>query len=369
MERGLIAFEQKKILPRFNRWLSDLRERGVTPKFGGMGEGSGLGGGAMYEHRFGEANSIQFTALVTFKNYQEADLRWRTSLPGSAFLAEASWQWRPQENYYGYGHESLRSERTSFALGQTWAGVRFEIYPHRRLRIGVLDRVSWTVAKEGRNSFLPRIAPLFPGLPGYESETRLNSTGVYMDLDGITDEYSLGGAAHGGVSLQRSFGSENLRYLAIESRLEGRTPVKRGNSVVVGQANLELNRELSGSSAIPFYLQPRVGGSATLRGYPLDRFYGRGLMVLSLEYRIRAHPNLQFYPFLDEGQIFDRTEDLSWLNWHRTYGFGFRVRSPAGTLLRLDFAWGGEGTQVHIVFGDREQPPLRSAVRYGGYKR
>ncbi len=79
-------------------------------------------------------------------------------------------------------------------------------------------------------------------------------------------------------------------------------------SAFVGQANFELTRERHDSSPIPFYMLPHIGGSSTLRGFALDRFYGRNLALLSLEYRYRIHPFVQVIPFFDEGQIFDRTE-------------------------------------------------------------
>jgi OOP family OmpA-OmpF porin len=54
---------------------------------------------------------------------------------------------------------------------------------------------------------------------------------------------------------------------------------------------------------------------------------------------------------------------LSESNTDMTYGVGLRLRSARGPFLRIELGWGGEGTQVHVVFGDREQPPLRGPVR------
>jgi len=155
-------------------------------------------------------------------------------------------------------------------------------------------------------------------------------------MDGIRNEYQLGGATHFGASYQHGFGNSSVSYFAYETQLEGRLPVSRESSAFVGQANFELTRERHDSSPIPFYMLPHIGGSSTLRGFALDRFYGRNLALLSLEYRYRIHPFVQVIPFFDEGQIFYRSEDLSWLNWHRNYGLGFRFRSQAA---RLSCAW------------------------------
>jgi hypothetical protein len=96
---------------------------------------------------------------------------------------------------------------------------------------------------------------------------------------------------------------------------------------------------------------------------------GRSVAFLTLEYRYRLHPNIQAVPFFDEGQIFDRTADLEWTNWHRNYGFGFRFRLAGKTLLRIEYGRSSEGGQFHLIFGDRERPPLRGPIRYGAYKR
>jgi hypothetical protein len=369
MERGLISFERHRIRERVAAFQQKLRARGIEPKFGGSGEGAGIGGGVSFTIRTGETHSAKLLALLTVKRYQEIALNWAWDTPGGRFLAEGSYQWRPEENFYGLGHASSGGMRTSFALRQTWAGVRYEVAAARRVRAGMLHRIAWMSALPGRNSLYASPDVFFPGLPGYGTQTRVRSTGVYVDVDGLRGEYELGGAAHLGASYQHGLGGSNLSYFGYEAQLEGRLPVFADSSALVGQANIEVSRGRSGSGPIPFYLLPHIGGSSTLRGFALDRFYGANLMLLSLEYRYRIHPNIQAIPFFDEGQIFDRTADLAWLNWHRNYGLGFRLRTATGTFLRIECGRSSEGFLLHITFGDRERPPLRGPIRYGAYKR
>jgi outer membrane protein assembly factor BamA len=107
-----------------------------------------------------------------------------------------------------------------------------------------------------------------------------------------------------------------------------------------------------------------------MRGFALDRFYGTNILIASLEYRYRFHPNFVGLLFFDEGQIFDRTSDLSLLNWRRNYGLGFRMLSARGTFMRVEFGWSDdEGSRIHISFGDRERRPLGGPIRYGTYRR
>ena len=369
-ERGFIAFERRKIRERVSLWTEQLRQHGVEGRFGGSGEGAGFGGGGTYTFNAGKPNRLQFLGLATFKGYQEFGIKWDSATLAGSLIAESSYQWRPDENFYGLGHDSVRNKHSMFALRQAWAGLRWEYPVKGRVRGGALYRTAWISALPSSNPLYSSPDAFFSNLNGYGTQTRLGSAGIYFDMNGLRSEYQLGGATHFGASYQHGLGNSSLSYFTYETQLEGKLPISRESSAFVGQANFELTRERHDSSPIPFYMLPHIGGSSTLRGFALDRFYGRNLALLSLEYRYRIHPFIQVIPFFDEGQIFDRTEDLSWLNWHRNYGLGFRFRSATGgTFLRLEYGRSNEGSEIHIVFGDRERPPLRGPLRYGAYKR
>ncbi len=369
MEKGLIAFEQHKIRERFQSFTEMLRSHGVDGKFGGSGEGAGFGGGGTLTFNLGKTQQLRFLGLMTFKRYQEFGIRWSLELPGSKLFVEGSHQWRPQENFYGLGHDSLQAQHTNFALRQSWAGLRLEVTPKRRIELGAIYRLSRSKALPGQNPLYASPNAYFPDLPAFGTYTRLQSGGVYFDIDYLRDEYQLGGAGHWGATYHQGLGGSNVRYFAYEMQLEGRLPIFSKSSALVGQANIEFNRPRGGSDPIPFYLLPRIGGSSTLRGFALDRFYGKNLILLSLEYRYRIHPNIQVIPFFDEGQIFDHSDELRWLNWHRNYGIGLRFRTVRGTFMRMEYGYSSEGRTFHIIFGDRERPPIRAPIRYGAYKR
>jgi hypothetical protein len=222
--------------------------------------------------------------------------------------------------------------------------------------------------RSGTNPAFSSPDEFFPELPGFGRQIRLHSIGLYSDLAYLPGDYDWGGAAHLGASYQQGVGNA-VKYFSYETQLEGRLPILNGRSALVGEANVELNRERHGSEPLPFFLQPHIGGSSTLRGYALDRFYGKNLALLTLEYRYAVHPNAQAAFFFDEGQIFDRTSELSWLNWHRTYGFGLRLKSVRGTVLGMELGRSGEGWSLHITFGGRERRPLSTPVRFGKYRR
>jgi len=370
MEAGLIKVEKERMRERLQMWTEYLRERGITAIFGGLGEGTGFGLGGSYTVGAGGRSELRFLGRASIvKGYGEFDVRWQSPPRKLRLWLEGSYQWRPQENFYGLGMDSRKENRTQYALRQTWSGLRFEFVPMERLRFGSEYRIAWVSARAGTNPVYASPDTVFPGLPGFGRQFRLQSTGIYARADGIRGEYQLGGAISAGASYQDSLDDSRLKYLSLEALVEGRLPIARGRSALVSQGEFEFNRPRGGSAPIPFFLLPHIGGSSTLRGFNLDRFYGKNIFFVTLEYRYQIHPNFQSFLFFDEGQIFDKTGDLTWLNWQRNYGFGLRMHSARGTIYRLEIGWSGEGFQYHITWGDRERRPLGGPIRYGIYRR
>jgi outer membrane protein assembly factor BamA len=209
---------------------------------------------------------------------------------------------------------------------------------------------------------------VFPDLLGFGGKIRLHNVGIFLDADGLQGEYELGGRTYLEVAYQDQLGGD-LRYFTYDVEAEGRMPLAPRRSVLIGQMQMQLNRERGGSDALPFFLNAHVGGSSTLRGFALDRYYGRNLLFATLEYRYALTPNLQSFIFFDEGQIFDQTSDLRLLNWHRNYGLGVKFISTSKTVLGLELGYGEDGINFHLTFGDRVPKPLGGPIRHGTYRR
>ncbi len=106
--------------------------RGMHARFGGMGEGAGLGGGAGYQF-IGVPFDLRTSAAVSQKGYfiAEGSLRF----PGTQ--SEDAYTWAsgpyvevyarrrdsPQEDFYGLGPDSLEDNRSNFALQDTFVRV------------------------------------------------------------------------------------------------------------------------------------------------------------------------------------------------------------------------------------------------------
>ncbi len=120
-------------------------------------------------------------------------------------------------------------------------------------------------------------------------------------------------------------------------------------------------RALLGSSVgtQPFFEQFFVGGAETLRGYREDRFWGKNMILTSLEMRQPLGRALTGVLFTDIGDAWGGGYSnvniagfkQSGFTPHVGVGLGIRVRTPLGPI-RLDYGIGNEGGQTHFSIGN-----------------
>ncbi len=115
--------------------------------------------------------------------------------------------------------------------------------------------------------------------------------------------------------------------------------------------------------SVPIFENFFVGGAETLRGYTIDRFVGKNMVVFNAEFRRRFRRELQGVLFVDIGDAFGGPNSLDLkaaqagqpkrrdaLRLKVGYGFGVRFVTPFG-LLRFDFGFGEEGQRTHFSVG------------------
>lgn len=98
-----------------------------------------------------------------------------------------------------------------------------------------------------------------------------------------------------------------------------------------------------------------LGGSDTLRGYDLSRFIGTRMFLTSGELRFPLGKQKIFKGalFFDAGNAFQPGQQVSFKKLPSDYGIGIRMNLPNLGLgiIRLDFAFGGDGTRSVIGIG------------------
>ena len=102
---------------------------------------------------------------------------------------------------------------------------------------------------------------------------------------------------------------------------------------------------------MPFYLQPTLGGSTTLRSVSDYRFRDNNLLYLNAEYRWEAFGGLDMALFTDFGKVAPEPGDLDLSDLEHAYGIGLRFNTYKTVFLRIDVGTGaGEGFRYFLKF-------------------
>jgi len=324
--------------------------------------GFGLGARELWEPWPNQ--TIRLGGTITLRGYQRAFADWRFERGAHRLFLESVYQWRPRDDFYGFGNESVLEQRTSFALRQTWAGMRWEVEPRPILRLGAALRRSWFQTKAGTNDEIAPPDLIFPSLPGYSENLALNNLGVYAALTPGLGSYFFGGTLSAEASYNRGGGeSESVRFFSYRAFAEGRVPIWFGVNQLALSVSAASVSKTGESGPIPFYLLPRLGGSEGLRGFRPDRFYGPNSLLTTLEYRHRLHENFDGVLFFDQGDVADEFGNLRLLRGHRGYGAGIRLHSDTRPLMGLFAGRSKEGLYFHFALGNPRNSPPASQMR------
>jgi outer membrane translocation and assembly module TamA len=106
-----------------------------------------------------------------------------------------------------------------------------------------------------------------------------------------------------------------------------------------------------GGGEVPFYLMETLGGGSTLRGFREYRFRDARNILINAEYRWEVWTYMDFTLFYDAGKVFSDIDQLNFDDLESAYGFGVRMHTPGGFLLRMDLAKSSEGLKFHIGSG------------------
>ena len=111
------------------------------------------------------------------------------------------------------------------------------------------------------------------------------------------------------------------------------------------------------SGQVPFFEQYFAGGAETLRGYEDDRFWGKRLILTTLEYRYPLQRSFNAIAFVDYGGAwggYGTVNSYTQSNankLHLGYGVGLSFRTPLGPI-RLDLGFSEKGkSRTHFLIG------------------
>jgi len=354
VERALVEFRDRNLLQRFSDGIGGFRL-----KLGGMGAGTGFGIGPEY-HRTGLLGgpvNIRAGAQTSFRGDRKFDLELAApKLSGGKYFAEfyAVHHDYPRMNFYGSGPDSEKTGRSDYRFEDTAVDATFGIRPIKHLALA--SSAGYVFNNVGRGTD-PRLASIETTYSpsqavGLDQQVNFLRTGGYAlyDWRDNPDGPRRGGSylAQFGDYRDRSLAVSNFQRLDLEA--QHYISVLNSRRVFALRAKSVLTR--SDAAALPFYMQPSLGGADDLRGYRPYRFRGNNLVVMNAEYRWEIFSGLDMAAFADAGQVSMRKSDFAWNRMESDAGFGFRFNARDKTFLRLDIGFSHEGFQVWVKFNN-----------------
>ncbi len=325
-------------------------------QFKPVGSGLGLGGG--YRHDLFHRNArIDLGAGITLRNYQMllADF----SLPYIAdnrfeLGVHALYRHNPQEDFWGIGPDSLNDNRVSYRVNFTNYEVRAIARPLKWLEAGT--HVGWLSGSigPGTDTRFPTIEDVFTDAdaPGLAAQPNYRYADVYGAIDYRDQKNNARAGGYYSVTWRRyadlDFDLYNFRE--IDAVVQQFFPIFDKKRVFAVQGRLMATTADDGQQ-VPFYFQPTVGGSTSLRSYNDFRFRDETGVYFNFEYRWEAFSALDMALFYDLGSVTPEVDDLRLSNLKDGYGIGFRFNTYKSVLYRIDIGFGGaDGVRYFFKF-------------------
>jgi outer membrane protein assembly factor BamA len=371
IERGLIAFRDRNLLGRLSEGAG-----GFHPLFGGLAVGQGFGLGMAYQRTDLLDGQITFRAsgLASFQSANKFDLQVAApKLSGGRYFAEfySVRHEYPRMSYYGSGADSHKTGRTDFLLEDTAVDATFGVRPAKHLSVGGSAGYVFNNIGPGSESRYTNAELVYSPAqaPGIDVQSNFLRTGAFAQYDwrDNPDGPRRGGNYFAQFSdyRDRTFGLANYRRL--DSEVQQYVSALNQRRVFAFRAKSAMTFTDDGR-AIPFYMQPSLGGSEDLRGYRPYRFRGNNSLVANAEYRWEIFSGLDMALFADAGRVYDRRSDFSWRHMQSDVGFGFRFNARNKTFLRLDTGFSHEGFQVWVRFANVfKKGPVHTSSSMGDF--
>ena len=288
-EARLNAIQNGKILERLA-----FGYHGLTLVLGGLENGQGFALGPQYlrtDLRDGNLNIRSSARYASAQAYvADAELSFPRLFNERLFLEFGGIHRNyPRIDYYGPGPESSKDNRTHFRLEDTAFNVTLGVRPRGPLSFGVTGGALFVNTGPGNlEGERLRTEEVFDPatVPGLDRQTDFLEGTVFAQFD-YRDNPA--GARSGGNYVARFsyFDDRELRqhdFRRLELEAQQYIPFFAKRRVFVLRAKTVMTFT-NGSTRVPFYMQPVLGGSDDLRGYLPFRFHDDNMIVANVEYR------------------------------------------------------------------------------------
>lgn len=354
-ERKLVTFREKRILEKITYGIGGLRAR-----IGALVTGSGFAIGPEYFRDDLANGDVRFRATTQFSTnrYQLYDLELafpKLADENAFFELHATHRNFPRMDYYGPGPDSRRTGRSTYRLEDTNFSFAAGVAPGRFFRAGVTG--GFTEINIGPGTHPRRISSEQIYGPqaavGIDRQTDFLQGGVFAQFDYRDIP---GGPRSGGNYLARFTYNKDVdlkqhSHRRLELEAQQYIPLFNERRVIALRARSELTYK-NRNQTLPFYMQPTLGGSNTLRGFRPFRFYDDNLIVFNAEYRYEIFSGMDMAVFGDAGKVFRSKKDWNAHDLEGAYGIGMRFNARNTVFMRIDAGFSHEGFQVWVNFNN-----------------
>jgi hypothetical protein len=353
-ERKFDHIEKDVLGPIFNT-------NGPALKFGGIPTGGGFSLGPQYTRQGLFADHLVWNTYLVgstrkwygggssfdFHDLFNGHLELRTD---AAYENSAS-VW-----YFGEGPNSSKDDKTDFR--REFTKTHFSALGHffdQKLTVGYTVGGLLTHIGPGDLSGTPTTQQMFtgadtPGL-GVQSNFVTGTTTVQLDFSrpGFSNPVGLQIEANDSQFFDQSGNQANFHLL--ETQATYYRPLTNGMRTLVFRVRNE-TAFAHDPQAVPFYLQPTLGGPDDLRGYDRYRFYANGNSLATAEYRWSISQTLEMAIFGEGGNVYQRPGLIGFRDLRGDGGVGFQFKNKQASVMRFDVGVSPEGVHVWFVFED-----------------
>lgn len=328
---------------------------------GGMRSGQGAAFGLGYRRSDLLHDRVGFRATVrgTAELAWMADVRlyFPTLESRRGFLdIYAKYEYSPRMDYYGEGPQSTLEQRTSYRLDDRvlWVRGGWEFYDF--LRIGGTAGAHAASTGSGKREDVPSIEDGFDPatVPGLFVDGEFMHTGLFVQVDWRDNP---GGPRTGGnyrLQWTRYWDlteADAFNFRRVDGLIDQYWPY--ANKTRVFALHLQgAYTFVDEGQAVPFYLQPTLGGNDDLRAFQRYRFYANNAFHATLEHRWHAFAGMDVALFVDAGKVSNNARLLYREDLRYGGGLGFRFKLAEVVVMRIDQAYGNEGYRFMWTFNN-----------------
>jgi hypothetical protein len=354
LEKTLLYIERNNPLQKIAPYNGFYLQYGYTGK--PVGSGIAFGGGWRHD-LFDRRARVVLEAGQSFRTYRMA--RIDVSMP--RLLEErlevglqGIYNANPQEDFYGLGFDSPRSDRVNYRFRAPEVQGRLMVTPVPWLNGGI--RLGWMGVDvgSGTDDRYPSVETRFNDVtaPGLADQSDYRYTDVFATLDTRDQPGNARAGSYLGLLWRRhtDLDLDRFNFHQVDLDAQQFLPIFDKKRVVALRVQL-LTTTAGDDQEVPFYFRPTLGGSTSLRSVSDYRFRDRNVLAMNIEYRWEAFSGLDMALFSDFGAVAPRVSELEFADIRGAYGIGLRFNTYKAVFLRLDVAGGGsEGIRTFLKF-------------------